>query len=69
MSGSGLTNKQRSLVIIVMVLLVWIAAGAGIYSTLLSLPFHTALYFTVVTIESGSQLFRTYTLFIFHCVG
>ncbi|KAF8324297.1 uncharacterized protein EI90DRAFT_3129999 [Cantharellus anzutake] len=51
-SGSGLTNKQRSLVIIVMILLVWIAAGAGVFTVLLEIPFQTALYFTVVTIET-----------------
>lgn len=51
-SGSGLTHKQRSLVMIVMILLVWIAVGAGVYSALIDIPFHTSLYFTVVTIET-----------------
>ncbi|GJE86492.1 voltage-gated potassium channel protein [Phanerochaete sordida] len=51
-SGSGLTRRQRALVIIVMLLLVYIAFGALVNSFLLSLNFIDALYFTVVTIET-----------------
>ena len=68
-SGSGLTNKQRSLVMIVMILLVWVAVGAGVYSALIGLPFHTSLYFTVVTIESGSQPLPTYPFLISRYLG
>ena len=50
--GSGLTSKQRSLVIIVMVLLSYISLGSFIESKLLDLPFLDALYFSVVTIET-----------------
>ena len=55
-SGSGLTHKQRSLVIIVMMLLIWIAIGAGVFAMLLSVPFQQGLYFTIVSIESQSSL-------------
>lgn len=51
-SGSGLTSKQRSLVIIVIILFSWIAAGAGVFSAMLDLSFQDALYFTIVSIES-----------------
>lgn len=51
-SGSGLTAKQRSLVIIVILLLVWIAIGSGVFASLLNIPFQQALYFTIVSIES-----------------
>ncbi|CAE6511960.1 unnamed protein product [Rhizoctonia solani] len=51
-SGSGLTRKQRLLVIIVMVLLCYIALGALCYSFIMSLSFQNALYFTVVSIET-----------------
>jgi potassium channel subfamily K, other eukaryote len=51
-SGSGLTHKQRSLVIIVMMLLIWIAIGAGVFAMLLGVPFQQGLYFTIVSIES-----------------
>ncbi|PWN23534.1 hypothetical protein BCV69DRAFT_279462 [Microstroma glucosiphilum] len=47
-AGSGLTPKQTHLVIVVMVLLVYMSIGSLIWSILLSLPFMTALYFTVV---------------------
>ncbi|QRW10440.1 ion channel protein [Ceratobasidium sp. AG-Ba] len=51
-SGSGLTRKQRSLVIIVMVLLCYIALGAMCYSFIIDLTFQNGLYFTVVSIET-----------------
>ncbi|KAL7421159.1 Potassium channel [Cryptotrichosporon argae] len=52
-SGSGLTPKQRSLVIIVMLLLVYIAIGALCLNFLLpSIAFQNVLYFAVVTIET-----------------
>ncbi|KAI0074973.1 voltage-gated potassium channel [Panus rudis PR-1116 ss-1] len=51
-SGSGLTRKQRSLVIIVMVLLVYVAFGALCNTFIQDLTFIDGLYFTVVTIET-----------------
>jgi len=51
-TGSGLTRKQRSLVIIVIVLLFYIAIGSLIQSYLLKLTFIDALYFTVTSIEA-----------------
>ncbi|KAF8522657.1 hypothetical protein JB92DRAFT_3094201 [Gautieria morchelliformis] len=51
-SGSGLTRKQRSLVIIVMILLCWITLGGLVYSFLMHLSFIDGLYFTVVSIET-----------------
>ncbi|KAJ8688704.1 Potassium channel, variant 3 [Pleurotus ostreatus] len=51
-SGSGLTRKQRSLVIIVIVLMCYVALGALVHSYLLQLSFINALYFSVVTIET-----------------
>lgn len=51
-SSSGLTKKQRSLVIIVMTLLCWIALGALINSQLMDLDFIDGMYFTVVTITT-----------------
>ncbi|KAG8846689.1 hypothetical protein FRB96_001925 [Tulasnella sp. 330] len=50
--GSGLTRKQRSLVIIVIILISYIAIGSLAFSELLNLTFQNGLYFTVVTIES-----------------
>ncbi|CAK5272536.1 unnamed protein product [Mycena citricolor] len=51
-SGSGLTRRQRSLAIVVILLLTYIALGALIYSYLLHLNFIDAMYFTLVTIET-----------------
>ncbi|KAG6857041.1 hypothetical protein H0H87_010395 [Tephrocybe sp. NHM501043] len=51
-SGSGLTRKQRTLVISVMVLLAYIAFGSLVQTFLISLTFLDALYFTVVSIET-----------------
>ena len=50
--GSGLTRKQRSLVILVIILLMYIALGAWINSVLLHLNYINGLYFTVVSIET-----------------
>jgi potassium channel subfamily K, other eukaryote len=51
-SGSGLTRKQRSLVIIIIILLCYIALGSLVNSVLVDLAFIDALYFSTVTIES-----------------
>ncbi|KAJ4466998.1 hypothetical protein J3R30DRAFT_3579783 [Lentinula aciculospora] len=51
-SGSGLTRKQRSLVIMVIILLVYVAFGALIQTILLELNFIDALYFTICSIEA-----------------
>lgn len=50
--GSGLTRKQRSLVIVVIILLIYIAFGALVNSFLNDLSFIEAMYFTVVSIET-----------------
>lgn len=50
--GSGVTRRQRSLLIIVMILLVYIAFGALVNSLLIDLDFINGLYFTVVSIET-----------------
>jgi len=50
--GSGLTHKQRSLVIIVIVLLCYIGLGALILSVMMKLSFIDALYLAVVSIET-----------------
>ena len=47
-----MSRKQRSLLIIVMLLLVYIAFGALVNSFLIQLDFINALYFTVVSIET-----------------
>lgn len=46
-SGSGVTRKQRSLIIIVMILLTYLGIGAMAYSFMLDYPFLDALYFCV----------------------
>ncbi|KAF9457930.1 hypothetical protein BDZ94DRAFT_1174632 [Collybia nuda] len=51
-SGSGLTRKQRTLVISVIVLMTYLGFGALIQTFLLNLSFLNALYFTVVSIET-----------------
>ncbi|KZT52621.1 hypothetical protein CALCODRAFT_486969 [Calocera cornea HHB12733] len=51
-SGSGLTAKQRSLVIVVMLLICYLALGALINAFANSLSFQDALYFTIVSIET-----------------
>jgi potassium channel subfamily K, other eukaryote len=47
--GSGITRKQRSLVIITMVFLTYIALGALISSLMMNLTFINGLFFTIVT--------------------
>ncbi|EIW71024.1 hypothetical protein M231_07533 [Tremella mesenterica] len=52
-SGSGLTAKQRSLVIIVMILLVYLALGALCFNFLIpEITFQDSLYFVVVSLET-----------------
>ncbi|KAJ2929325.1 hypothetical protein H1R20_g7776, partial [Candolleomyces eurysporus] len=51
-SGSGLTRRQRTLVIIIMVLLFYIAFGALVQKLILKLTFIDALYLAVVSIET-----------------
>ncbi|KAF5383291.1 hypothetical protein D9615_005020 [Tricholomella constricta] len=51
-SGSGLTRKQRTLVISVMALLTYMAFGGLVQTYLIGLTFLNALYFTVVSIET-----------------
>ncbi|KAF8318708.1 hypothetical protein DL93DRAFT_2164886 [Clavulina sp. PMI_390] len=51
-SGSGLSRKQRSLVIIIILLFSWVAIGAGCFAALLNVTFQDALYFTIVTMET-----------------
>ncbi|KAG2132703.1 uncharacterized protein EDB93DRAFT_1255121 [Suillus bovinus] len=51
-SGSGLTRKQRTLMIMLISLFAYIAFGSLVNSFLLSLSFINALYFTVTTIET-----------------
>ncbi|KDQ06151.1 hypothetical protein BOTBODRAFT_39792 [Botryobasidium botryosum FD-172 SS1] len=51
-SGSGLTRKQRTLVIVAIILLCYIALGALAFSFLLKLSFQNGLYFTIVSIET-----------------
>ncbi|KAG8798130.1 hypothetical protein FRC17_007553, partial [Serendipita sp. 399] len=46
-SGSGLTRKQRSLVIIVMILLTYLGFGALVYCFMMDIRFLDALYFAV----------------------
>ncbi|KAM0791088.1 hypothetical protein ACM66B_004379 [Microbotryomycetes sp. NB124-2] len=52
--GSGLTEKQRSLVIAVMCLLVYIGLGSLCYTFLINpnLSYIDSMYFTITTIES-----------------
>ncbi|KAG8954860.1 hypothetical protein FRC04_010343 [Tulasnella sp. 424] len=51
-NSSGLTRKQRSLVIMVMILLCYIALGSGVFAELIGLTFQDGLYYTVVSIET-----------------
>ncbi|KAJ7636869.1 hypothetical protein FB45DRAFT_907554 [Roridomyces roridus] len=51
-SGSGLTRRQRSLIIVVILLLCYIALGSLIFSIILHLNFIDAMYFSLVTIET-----------------
>jgi hypothetical protein len=59
--GSGLTRKQRSLVIQVMILLCWVALGAIVYSKLMGLVFIDGLYcmsFPFTILFSSNSLLR-----------
>ncbi|KAE8272085.1 hypothetical protein A4X09_0g248 [Tilletia walkeri] len=49
-AGSGLTRKQRELVIMTMLVLFYLSIGALIYCLLLKINFETALYFVVCTL-------------------
>jgi potassium channel subfamily K, other eukaryote len=51
-TGSGLTRRQRTLVIIIMVLFCYICVGALIISLIEKLSFIDGLYFTLVSIET-----------------
>ncbi|CAO1627260.1 unnamed protein product [Parajaminaea phylloscopi] len=51
-SGSGLTNKQTQLVIVIMILLVYVSLGSLLWSLLLGIQFEAALYFTCTTLLS-----------------
>lgn len=75
-TGSGLSEKQRSLVISVMVLLCYISLGALLFSFLLGYSFVNSLFFTVVTLSSlglGDQTPNTTAsrafLFFFCTIG
>ncbi|KAF8500393.1 hypothetical protein F5888DRAFT_1384540 [Russula emetica] len=48
-AGSGITLRQRSLVIITMIFLTYIALGALISSLMMNLTFINGLFFTIVT--------------------
>ena len=50
--GSGLTHRQRSLVIIVIILLAYMSLGSGVISVMLKITFIDALYFSTVSIET-----------------
>ncbi|THV07162.1 voltage-gated potassium channel [Dendrothele bispora CBS 962.96] len=70
-SGSGLTRKQRSLIIIVIILLCYIAFGALIHCVLTELNFIDALYFTVCSIETigfGDIVITTTGAKVFTCI-
>ncbi|CAD6893594.1 unnamed protein product [Tilletia laevis] len=49
-AGSGLTRKQRELVIMTMLVLFYLSIGALIYCLLLKIRFEDALYFSVCTL-------------------
>lgn len=53
--GSGLTRKQRTLVIVGIILLAYVAFGALVQCFMLKLSFIDALYFTVATIEAVGE--------------
>ena len=54
--GSGLTPKQRSLVIIIIVLLCYLSLGSLILAVMLKMDFIDALYLSVVSIETIGML-------------
>ncbi|KAF8970415.1 hypothetical protein BDZ97DRAFT_1791260 [Flammula alnicola] len=51
-SGSGLTHKQRSLVIIIIIMLCYVSLGSLLLSVTLKIDFIDALYLSVVSIET-----------------
>jgi len=51
-SGSGLTDKQRSLVIIIIILLCYLGFGSLIQKFTLNISFIDAIYFSIVSIET-----------------
>lgn len=61
-SGSGLSHKQRSLVIIVILLLSWVAIGSGCFTALLDIGFQDSLYFTIVSMESECPYYLIFNL-------
>ena len=48
-AGSGLTQKQKSLVLAVMALLLYLSLGSLVFALLIPVDFITALYFSVAT--------------------
>jgi len=61
-----LTPKQRSVVVIVIILLSYISFGSFIEAKLLNISFINALYFSVVTIETiGKSNFHQRVFFNF----
>ncbi|KAJ7596570.1 hypothetical protein C8J56DRAFT_290790 [Mycena floridula] len=75
-AGSGLTRKQRSLIVVVMGLLCYISLGSLIHGFLMHLTFIDSLYFTICTIETigfgdiilGSTGARVFSCF-YACFG
>ncbi|PWN47971.1 voltage-gated potassium channel, partial [Violaceomyces palustris] len=51
-AGSGLTQKQKELVLLVMALLIYLSLGSLAFSLLLKIEFQTALYFSTASILS-----------------
>jgi hypothetical protein len=47
--GSGITHRQRSLIIVTMIFLTYVALGALISSLMMNLTFVNGLFFTIVT--------------------
>lgn len=51
-NGSGLTQKQRSLIILVMVFFIYVALCALVNTFILDRPFLDAMYYTIVSVET-----------------
>src|SRR5882762_4407296 len=69
--GSGLTRRQRSLVIIIMILFCYICFGALVISFLLKLSFINSIYFTLTSIETigfGDIVPKTTGARVFVCI-
>jgi len=69
--GSGLTRRQRSLVIIIMILFCYICFGALVISLLLKLSFINSIYFTLTSIETigfGDIVPKTTGARVFVCI-